>query len=484
MSQSNLNVVQGNSATDTITAVPLNGFTGEVTLSATGLPSGVTASFAPGASGNSLATFTASANAAAGTYSVTITGVSGSISHSSVLKMTVLLSPNFTLSATPAALLQQGGSLTSTVSIAPLYGFTGLATFSVSGLPSGVTASFSPASSSKTSVMTLRASATAWVGNFTATVKGINGSLTHSVAMNLTVARGLSLTNVQFVNKNSGRCVDVAGMSTAVGGQMGQWECWGGPNQLWNLAAVTGGMYRATSINSGLTLDIIGSSTTAGALAVQNAYASLSSQNWTIKATGDGYFTMVNGKSGMCLDVLNSYTGDGSYIDQSVCSGIASQEWSFVPLSQNASVNLSSAYNVNAIGTDGVAAKNGGADGGGDQFPVAALGSGLTFYGYNFAFGAPNVADAVANKTIALPYGQFEGLYILDFGVNGSQPNQTFKVTYSDGTSTTVQQGVSDWSAPQNYAGEYAVFTSPYRLLPSGTQDDRPYTLYGFRYPA
>ena len=39
-------------------------------------------------------------------------------------------------------------------------------------------------------------------------------------------------------------------------------------------------------------------------------------------------------------------------------------------------------------------------------------------------------------------------------GVNGNQANQTFTVNYSDGTSTSFTQSLSDWFTPQNYAGE------------------------------
>ncbi|MGB9085997.1 MAG: hypothetical protein WCC46_15305, partial [Terriglobales bacterium] len=46
-SPNNVGVVQGSNGTSTVTVNPANGFSGSVTLSASGLPSGVTASFAP-----------------------------------------------------------------------------------------------------------------------------------------------------------------------------------------------------------------------------------------------------------------------------------------------------------------------------------------------------------------------------------------------------------------------------------------------------
>ena len=48
-------------------------------------------------------------------------------------------------------------------------------------------------------------------------------------------------------------------------------------------------------------------------------------------------------------------------------------------------------------------------------------------------------------------------LNLLGTAVNGNQPNQIFVVTYSDGSTTTFTQSVSDWATPQKYAGESQV---------------------------
>ena len=83
-------VAQGASAGTSVTVTPANGFTGSVTLSASGLPSGVTAAFGTNpTTGSSTLTFTASATAATGTRTVTITGTSGSLSHTATLALTV-----------------------------------------------------------------------------------------------------------------------------------------------------------------------------------------------------------------------------------------------------------------------------------------------------------------------------------------------------------------------------------------------------------
>jgi centrosomal CEP192-like protein len=89
-SPNTVSVAQGGTAPSTITVVPLNGFSSSVTLSASGLPSGVTAAFSPNpTTSTSTLTFTASAGAALGTSTVTVTGVSGSLTHQTTISLTV-----------------------------------------------------------------------------------------------------------------------------------------------------------------------------------------------------------------------------------------------------------------------------------------------------------------------------------------------------------------------------------------------------------
>jgi hypothetical protein len=89
-------LVQGSSGTSTITVSSLNGFNSAVSLSASGMPAGVTASFAPASvtpaangSANSTLTLTASAAAATGTFPVTVTGTSGTTTHTASISLTV-----------------------------------------------------------------------------------------------------------------------------------------------------------------------------------------------------------------------------------------------------------------------------------------------------------------------------------------------------------------------------------------------------------
>ncbi len=89
-SPSSLSVTQGASGNSTVTVTPSGGFTGSVTLSASGLPSGVTASFGTNpTTSTSVVTFTASSTATTGTATVTITGTSGTLTHTTTISLTV-----------------------------------------------------------------------------------------------------------------------------------------------------------------------------------------------------------------------------------------------------------------------------------------------------------------------------------------------------------------------------------------------------------
>ena len=96
--------------------------------------------------------------------------------------------PNFSLTATPAALtVTQGTSGTSTITVVPVNGFSGSVNLSASGLPGGVTAGFSPNPTTSTSTLTLTASASSAPGTSTITITGVSGSLTQTTTLSLTV---------------------------------------------------------------------------------------------------------------------------------------------------------------------------------------------------------------------------------------------------------------------------------------------------------
>lgn len=182
-------------ATYTVTIDYFGGFTGTVNLSVTGEPGSPTWSSsslsAPGTS-----TLTVPAGATADTYTLTITGTSasGSPSHS-VTATLVVATPDFSISASPTSQsVSAGSSTTYNVTVTPSGGFTGSVALTASGLPTGVTASFSHSSvvissgASGSSTMTVKTTSSTQAGGpYTLTITGTSPSLVNSTTVTLTV---------------------------------------------------------------------------------------------------------------------------------------------------------------------------------------------------------------------------------------------------------------------------------------------------------
>jgi subtilase family serine protease len=195
-SPSSQTVTPGNGTSYTATVTASGGFTGNVTLTASGLPSGANASFSPnpitGGSGSSTMTVTTSSTTPAGTYALTITGTSGSLAHSTTVTLVVSSggSPSFSISASPASrTVTRGNSTTYTVTATATNGFNGQVTFRVRGLPSNATATFNPSSvtGQGTSALTISTNSSTSTGTFSLRIRGTSGGVTHSVNVQLIV---------------------------------------------------------------------------------------------------------------------------------------------------------------------------------------------------------------------------------------------------------------------------------------------------------
>lgn len=200
-SPSPVNVAAGSSVTTTVSVAGTGGFTGTVTLAASGLPAGITAAFSPAAvavGGTSTLTLTAAASARVSSANFTLSGVSGSQRSTAQAGLTVTAAPGFTLSATPSPVgLVAGSSATALVGVAATGNFTDSVTLAVSGLPAGVTAAFNPtvAAAGGSSTLTLTAAASAAVSSATLTVSGTDGNLTGQLPLRLNVtSNGFTLS--------------------------------------------------------------------------------------------------------------------------------------------------------------------------------------------------------------------------------------------------------------------------------------------------
>ncbi len=189
-------VHQGGGGATTISSTPFGGYSSNIMLTVSGLPSGVSAGFgtnpiAP--SGNSVLTFSSTATAATGTFSVTITGMGsdGTVATTTVsLKVTTAPS-NFTISANPTSLnITRGTSGTSTIATAVTLGNISSISLSASGQRSGTSISFSPSSitgGNGSSTMNVTVNRRATTGTFNIIVTGTGGGTSHTATVQLTV---------------------------------------------------------------------------------------------------------------------------------------------------------------------------------------------------------------------------------------------------------------------------------------------------------
>jgi subtilase family serine protease len=192
-SPSTQTIAQGSSGDYAITVTPSNGFNSVVSLSVSGLPTGANGAFDPNpTTSSSSLSVTTSSSTPAGTYSLTITGVSGSLTRTMTVTLVVSppAPPGFTLSASPASqTIKRGGSTTYTITIAPTGGFTGSVTLSVGKLPSRTTATFSPNPTTGLSTLTITTSSRTRTGTVRLTITGVSGSLRSTTTVTLVVTR-------------------------------------------------------------------------------------------------------------------------------------------------------------------------------------------------------------------------------------------------------------------------------------------------------
>jgi hypothetical protein len=195
-SPSSRTVTQGASTSYGVTITRSGGFSGAVTLSVGGMPSGAQGSFTPNPAGGTSSTLavTTSSSTPAGTYSVTITGASGSLSHTTHVTLVVSSASggDFSLSASPTSRTVFPGSQTTyTVSINRTGGFGGGVTFGASGVPSSATATFSPTTATgASSTLTIATSGNTPGGTYNIVITGTSGSLRHTTTVSLTVGFG------------------------------------------------------------------------------------------------------------------------------------------------------------------------------------------------------------------------------------------------------------------------------------------------------
>jgi hypothetical protein len=165
-------------------------------------------------------------------------------------------------------------------------------------------------------------------------VQGTAGesSATRSITTSNT---GQTMVNGLYIirNVNSGKVIDVSGISTENGANISQWTYYGTENQQWIITHLGDGKHSILARHTHKAMDVDGVSADPGANIHQWDYVGGANQQWYILNNGDGSFTLQSVHSGLVLDVADWGTQDGANILQWNSHGGSNQKWTLESLS-------------------------------------------------------------------------------------------------------------------------------------------------------
>src|SRR5262249_29910502 len=154
----------------------------------------------------------------------------------------------FSLSASqPMASVPAGTGTTSTITTAATTGTAGSVALTVSGLPPGATASFSPATvtAGNSSTLTIHTAPSTPAGDSLITVTGTGAQATHTAQLPLSVTAPLLTSGGVYTIAQSGttQTIDDPGSSHTATTQLIVYPANGGTNQHWTVTANADGSY-------------------------------------------------------------------------------------------------------------------------------------------------------------------------------------------------------------------------------------------------
>jgi len=142
-----------------------------------------------------------------------------------------------------------------------------------------------------------------------------------------TIACGSQTTYYEIIARHSGKCLNVAGGSTATGAMVTQSSCVGVPNQHWQVIPIGGGYYKFIARHSNKVIDVKFGALDNGTPVWQMDQNGTAAQQWQIIDVGGGYSRIIAHHSGKALDVAGGSTADGAQVHQWDYVSIANQQW-------------------------------------------------------------------------------------------------------------------------------------------------------------
>ncbi len=183
-------------------ALTRTNFIGSVTITSSNVPSGVTVTVDPSATATNAATVTVvtTAQAAVGSTIITLRASSAGIADATTtFTLTVAPAPAFTLALTPSALtIEQGRTAAAQVSLTRT-NFTSAVNFTLTGVPSGVTATITPPSTTGTTAQVdFAVGSAAPAGVYTIGIRAAAAPLTDRAAELTLTIRPVVLATIDF----------------------------------------------------------------------------------------------------------------------------------------------------------------------------------------------------------------------------------------------------------------------------------------------
>jgi pectate lyase len=131
-----------------------------------------------------------------------------------------------------------------------------------------------------------------------------------------------------FVNRNSGKAMDVWEWSTADGGHLRQFTRTNANNQQFQFVDVGSGYYQIRSRHSGKAIEIPNSND--GVQVIQNAPSSVTRQHFRLVDSDSGYVRFISRHSNKALEMWAWSTVDGGVVSQFADLNGANQQWQLV----------------------------------------------------------------------------------------------------------------------------------------------------------
>jgi hypothetical protein len=431
--------------------------------------------------------------------------------------------PDFTFYPSQATIsLVAGSSANASIAMTRMNGLTGSAQFTITGLPASIVANINPVSTTNATSMTIVTASNTVPGSYAATLTGKIGSLVHTVAMNIIVSApipGSTPVNLAPYYNRTGWYTDGTAFGTGVDGSYAAYSATLlGASLSWSGLVFNLGPANAPDVVycAGQNITLPAGSFNSLEILATGVQGAQKTMTFTVTYTDNSSVTFTQSFSDwanpqsfpgestvLTMPYRNLDGGDSQTLNVTVdgysfaldptktVASITLPSNSDVVLlaailaNEPVSIPLTAYYNRIGLYTNGtVFASNGGLDKDGSAYSATLLGGSLTWTNTVFNFGPANASNVIgaAGQTISLPAGQDASLRLLATGVQGNQTSQSFVVTYTDNSTTSFVQSLSDWYSPANNSGESKAVVMGYRNTSGGGADNRTFYLYGYSF--